>query len=56
MQNHHKELNHKEIKEYVRERFENVKINNKVKYLVEFQAMNKFLIMAHSQELSLIHI
>ena len=50
MQNHHKELNHKEIKEYVCERFENVKKNNKVKYLVEFQAMNKFLIMAHSQE------
>lgn len=50
MQNHHKELTQKEIKEYVCERFENVKKNNKIKYLVEFQAMNKFLIMAHNQE------
>ena len=50
MQNHHKELNHKEIKEYVCERFENVKKSNKAKNLVEFQTMNKFLIMAHNQE------
>ena len=42
MQNHHKELNHKEIKEYVCERFENVKKSNKAKNLVEFQTMNKF--------------
>ncbi len=50
MQNHHKELTQKEIKEYVIERFENVKKSNRVKNLVEFQTMNKFLIMAHSQE------
>ena len=50
MQNHHKELTQKEIKEYVFERFENVKKSNRVKNLVEFQTMNKFLIMAHSQE------
>jgi len=50
MQNHHKELTQKEIKEYVCERFENVKKSNKAKNLVEFQTMNKFLIMAHSQE------
>ena len=39
MQNHHKELTQKEIKEYVFERFESVKKSNKAKNLVEFQRL-----------------
>ena len=50
MQNYHKVLTQKEIKEFVLNRFQNVKKSNKIKELVEFQAMNKFLMMAHSQE------
>ena len=50
MQNYHKELTQNEIKQFVIERFEDVKKNKKVKELVEFQAMNKFLIMTHNQE------
>jgi|TARA_Y100000389_G_scaffold162631_1_gene165488 uncharacterized protein YbgA (DUF1722 family) len=50
MQNYHKELTQNEIKQFVIERFEDVKKNKKAKELVEFQAMNKFLIMAHNQE------
>jgi len=50
MQNYHKVLTQKEIKEFVLDKFQNVKKSNKVKELVEFQAMNKFLIMAHNQE------
>jgi len=50
MQNYHKELTQNEIKQFVIERFEDVKKNKKVKELVEFQAMNKFLIMAYNQE------
>ena len=50
MQDYHKVLTQKEIKEFILNRFQNVKKSNKVKELVEFQAMNKFLIMAHNQE------
>ena len=50
MQNHHKILSEKEINDFVENRFESIKKSNKVKELVEFQATNKFLIMAHSQE------
>ena len=50
MQNYHKELTQNEIKQFVIERFEDVKKNKKAKELVEFQARNKFLIMAHNQE------
>ena len=50
MQDYHRVLTQKEIKEFVLERFQSVKKSNKVKELVEFQAMNKFLIMAHNQE------
>ena len=50
MQDYHKELTQKEVKQYIHDRFQNVKKNNKVKELVEFQSMNKFLIMAHNQE------
>ena len=50
MQDYHNELNEKEIKQFVNERFLEVKSSKKVKNLVSFQAMNKFLIMSHSQE------
>ena len=39
-----------EIKKYLNERFEDVKNSNKIKNLVSFQAMNKYMIMAHNQE------
>ena len=45
-----KELSEKDIKLFVKGRFQEVKKNNKIKELVGFQAMNKFMIMAHSQE------
>jgi uncharacterized protein YbgA (DUF1722 family) len=43
-------LTEKDIKEYVFERFAEVKESNQIKNLVSFQAMNKHLIMAHNQE------
>ena len=43
-------LSEKEITEYVLERFEEVKKSNKIKNLVSFQAMNKYMIMAKDQE------
>ena len=42
MQDYHNELNEKEIKQFVNERFLEVKSSKKVKNLVSFQAMNKF--------------
>ena len=42
-------LSEKDIKEYVLERFEDVK-QEKIKNLVSFQAMNKYMIMAHNQD------
>ena len=48
--NAYKELSQKDIKLFVKGRFQEVKKNNKIKELVGFQAMNKFMIMAHSQE------
>ncbi|RMW39688.1 MAG: DUF1722 domain-containing protein [Nitrosopumilus sp.] len=42
-------LSEQDIKEYVLERFEDVK-QGKIKNLVSFQAMNKYMIMAHNQE------
>ena len=46
MQDYHNELNEKEIKQFVNEKFLEVKSSKKVKNLVSFQAMNKFLIMS----------
>lgn len=40
----------KNVVEYVMERFEDIKKTGKIKDLVSFQAMNKYMIMAHSQE------
>ena len=45
-----KVLSLEDINTFVKERFMEVKKSNKIKELVSFQATNKFLIMAHSQE------
>ena len=50
MQGNCKELSEKEVKQFVNKRFQEVKTNNKIKQLVEFQAMNKYLIMARNQD------
>jgi len=50
MQGNYKELSEKEVKQFVNKRFQEVKNDNKIKQLVEFQAMNKYLIMTHNQE------
>lgn len=42
-------ISEEHIKEYIIERFEDVKGTNKIKNLISFQAMNKFMIMAHDQ-------
>ena len=44
-----KKVREKDVKEYVFERFEDVKRNKKIRSLVSFQATNKYMIMAHSQ-------
>jgi len=44
-----KKISETEIREFVLERFEDVKKSRKIKNLVSFQAMNKYMIMAHSQ-------
>ncbi|NNL36998.1 MAG: YbgA family protein [Nitrosopumilus sp.] len=43
-------ISEKDAVEYVLQRFESVKENGKIKDLVSFHAMNKYMIMAHSQE------
>ena len=43
-------LSEKEISDYVLERFGEVKKSNKIKNLVSFQAMNKYMIMSKDQE------
>jgi len=42
-------LPEKDVKDYVFNRFEDVKNSKKIKNLVSFQAMNKYMIMAHDQ-------
>ncbi|WP_428324051.1 DUF1722 domain-containing protein [Nitrosopumilus sp.] len=42
-------LSEQDIKEYVLERFKDIK-QGKIKNLVSFQAMNKYMIMAHNQD------
>jgi len=46
----HKELSLEDINIFVKTKFEQVKKSKKIKDLVSFQARNKFLIMARSQE------
>lgn len=43
-------LSEEEITDYVLERFEEVKKSNKIKNLISFQAMNKYMIMSKDQE------
>lgn len=45
-----KTIAEKNIIDYVIERFEDVKKSKKIKDLVSFQAMNKYMIMAHNQD------
>jgi len=42
-------ISEKDVREYVLERFEDVKHSNKIENLVKFQAYNKYMIMAHDQ-------
>ena len=49
LQSHPKKVTEKDVKEYVFERFEDVKRNKKIRSLVSFQATNKYMIMSHSQ-------
>ena len=44
-----KKISERDVKEFVLERFEDVKKKNKIKDLVSFQAMNKYMVMAHNQ-------
>ena len=44
-----KTITEKDVKEYLLERFEDVKRNKKIRSLVSFQATNKYMIMSHSQ-------
>jgi uncharacterized protein YbgA (DUF1722 family) len=46
----HKELSLEDINTFVKARFNEVKKSKKIKELVSFQATNKFLVMARSQE------
>lgn len=43
-------LSEENVKQYVLERFAEIKKEKKIKSLVCFQAMNKYMIMAHDQE------
>ena len=43
-------ISEKDVKQYVLERYSEVKQGQKIKNLVNFQAMNKYMIMAHDQE------
>ena len=42
-------ISEENIVEYIMERFEDVKKSKRIRDLVSFQAMNKYMIMAHSQ-------
>ena len=44
-----KKVTEKDVKEYIFERFEDVKRNKKIRNLVSFHATNKYMIMSHSQ-------
>jgi uncharacterized protein YbgA (DUF1722 family) len=44
-----KKISESDAKEFVLERFEDVKKSNRIKDLISFQAMNKYMIMAHNQ-------
>jgi len=43
-------ISERDVKEYIFGKFQDVKNSNKIKNLVSFQAMNKYMIMSHNQE------
>lgn len=43
-------ISEKDVREYIFEQFDNLKNTNKIKDLVSFQAMNKYMIMSHDQK------
>jgi len=43
-------ISEEDVKQYVFERFNEVKKTKKIKNLVNFQAMNKYMLMTHDQE------
>ena len=43
-------ISEKDVKEFVLERFEDVKKSMKIRDLVEFQSTNKYMIMAQNQK------
>ena len=43
-------ISEKDVREYIFEQFDNLKNANKIKDLVSFQAMNKYMIMSHDQK------
>ena len=43
-------ISEKDVKEFVLDKFEDIKKSNKISDLVSFQATNKFMIMSHDQE------
>jgi uncharacterized protein YbgA (DUF1722 family) len=43
-------ISEKDVREYIFEQFDNIKNTNKIKDLVSFQAMNKYMIMSHDQK------
>ena len=50
MNKKNQKLSEIQIKEYVLDKFINVKNQNEIKNLIKFQTMNKYMIMAHSQK------
>ena len=44
-----KRMTEEDVKNYIFERFEDIKRNKKIRSLVSFQATNKYMIMSHSQ-------
>jgi uncharacterized protein YbgA (DUF1722 family) len=43
-------ISEKDVREYIFEQFDNLKNTSKIKDLVSFQAMNKYMIMSHDQK------
>jgi uncharacterized protein YbgA (DUF1722 family) len=43
------QISEENVVDYIIERFEDVKKSNKIRDLVSFQSMNKYMLMAHSQ-------
>jgi len=45
-----KKISERDVREFVLQRFEDVKKSNEIKDLILFQAMNKYMVMAHNQK------